>query len=80
MRQVSATEARKNFFTLLDWAAGGETVIIKRKGDSLRLIREKPRKKKASFRYGRYFHTSTDKADSWLWDWDPQGGLTFKSS
>ncbi len=79
MRQVSATDARKNFFTLLDRAAEGEAVIIKRKGVFLRLIREKPHKKKVAFSYRRYFHNSTDKADSWSWDWDSQSGLTFKS-
>jgi len=50
MKQVTATEARRQFFKLLDSAARGEKVVIKRNGVPLEIVRQsrKPGKAKAS--------------------------------
>ncbi|MBI4412306.1 MAG: type II toxin-antitoxin system Phd/YefM family antitoxin [Deltaproteobacteria bacterium] len=75
MRQVTATEARKEFFKLLDAAARGETVVIERGGVPLRLVRGKLPKKKISVDYTKYFHSPVNDADLWTWEWHPSKGL-----
>jgi hypothetical protein len=73
MKQVTASEARKNWFRLLDEALDGEVIAVQRKGHRLVLRREdvaKSRNTKASRQYKRLLHVPDgDKADQWSWDW-----------
>lgn len=78
MKRVSATEARKNFFRLLDHAAGGAAVLIERKGTLLRLVREKLKHKKTTPDYRKFIKGPVEQADTWSWEWHPQQGLLPK--
>lgn len=73
MKQVTASEARKNWFRLLDEALDGEVIAVQRKGHRLVLRREdvaKSRNTKASRQYKRLLHVPDgEKADQWSWDW-----------
>ncbi|MBI2336040.1 MAG: type II toxin-antitoxin system Phd/YefM family antitoxin [Deltaproteobacteria bacterium] len=80
MKQFSATEARKNFFKLLDSAVEGETVTIKRKGIVLKLVPSRPQKTKKVSGYSPYIHSDVSKADQWVWHWDPNKGLISKKN
>lgn len=84
MKQVSATEARINFFKLLDSALKGEVVIIDRNGIPLQLVRRTYLKrlgaKKKKVHYASHIHRGVDDADQWSWDWDSAKGLTFKDN
>ena len=73
MKQVTASEARKNWFRLLDEALDGEVIAVQRKGRRLVLRREDVAKSphtKASRKYKRLIHVPDgEKADQWSWDW-----------
>ena len=73
MKQVTASEARKNWFRLLDEALDGEVIAVQRKGQRLVLRREnvaKSRNTKAARQYkGLLRVPDGDKADQWSWDW-----------
>jgi antitoxin (DNA-binding transcriptional repressor) of toxin-antitoxin stability system len=73
MKQVTASEARKNWFRLLDEALDGEVIAVQRKGHRLVLRREdvaKSRNTKAARQYKRLLQVpDDDKADQWSWDW-----------
>jgi antitoxin (DNA-binding transcriptional repressor) of toxin-antitoxin stability system len=73
MKQVTASEARKNWFRLLDEALDGEVIAVQRKGQRLVLRREdvaKSRDTKASRQYKRLLRVPDgEKADQWSWDW-----------
>jgi hypothetical protein len=73
MKQVTASEARKNWFRLLDEALDGEVIAVQRKGRRLVLRREdlaKSRNTKAVRQYKRLLHVpDAEKADEWSWDW-----------
>lgn len=74
MKYVTASEARKNWFTLLDEAAKGQIIAIERNGKKILLQVEKPKKAKSVSKKlisGR----DVDNADKWGWDWDEAGRL-----
>jgi hypothetical protein len=74
MKHVTASAARRNWFTLLDEAVKGQVIAIERNGHKLVLRAEKPRRAKPSSRKlitGR----DLDNADKWSWDWNPAGKL-----
>ena len=82
MKQLSATEARRNFFHLLDEAARGHPVFIEKRGVVIRMTRERKsdRKSFSGFDYKPYFKGETlDDADRWSWDWNPEKGMTLKT-
>lgn len=72
MKKVTASEARKNWFRLLDEAASGEVVVIERNGKRLvlkeeKLARDRPER---SPQYSRLLRVSApDEADLWSWKW-----------
>ena len=77
MRSWSATEARKNWFRLLDEVAAGEVVEIWR--DSKRIVlRCEPLEEAAPAPDYRALIKSdaADQADQWGWSWDEDSGLT----
>jgi len=77
MKRVTATEARKNWFRLLDEVAEGEIVLIERAGAQLRLVLAEPAGPSAGIPdYRGLIHMpDADSADQWGWEWDssPEG-------
>lgn len=78
MTRVKATEARQEFFRLLDAAEKGETVIVERKGARFRLSLMEAEPEPAS--------TSPLQVDdpdvlsgNWTWAGDPDGELQFRA-
>jgi hypothetical protein len=77
MKRVTASEARKNWFRLLDEAAAGEVVVIERAGRRILLQREDA----ATDREERPDYAelitvpAAAEADHWTWEWDEEGGV-----
>ena len=73
MKNVTASEARKNWFRLLDEALDGEVIAVQRKGRRLVLRREEladNRNAKGTLQYKRLLRVpSAEKADRWSWEW-----------
>jgi antitoxin (DNA-binding transcriptional repressor) of toxin-antitoxin stability system len=80
MKKVTASEARRQWFRLLDEAAQGEIIVVERKGHRLVLRREDAGKAKSASptpRYRRLLRAPrADQADRWSWNWTPETGLT----
>jgi hypothetical protein len=80
MKKVTASEARRQWFRLLDEVVQGEVVVVQRKGRRLVLRREDVGKGKVAApgpRYRRLLRVPrVDQADRWSWEWKPEGGLT----
>ncbi len=84
MKRVTASEARKRWFDLLDDAAAGEVIVVERKGHRLVLRREVPNKT-AKTRRGPAYRSllrarNADEADQWSWQWRSGGGLAPRRS
>jgi hypothetical protein len=79
MKEITASEARRQWFRLLDEAAQGEVIVVQRKGRRLVLRREEATKSRATrteTRYRRLLRVPRiDQADRWSWEWKPDGGL-----
>ncbi|MGH9338222.1 MAG: type II toxin-antitoxin system Phd/YefM family antitoxin [Acidobacteriota bacterium] len=76
MKRVSASEARKNWFRLLDEAAAGEVVVIDRKGKRIVLKQECPDEisKERIPDYTQLLRVSEpEQADQWRWEWLEEG-------
>jgi hypothetical protein len=74
MKYVSATEARQNWFKLLDEAAKGEVIAIQRNDKQLVLRLHK--QKTPVPNYKRLLRVSQpEDADTWGWEWTPSKGL-----
>ena len=83
MKNVTASEARKNWFRLLDEALRGEVIVVQRKGRRLVLRQEEMDKKRngASTRqYKKLLRVpDVDAADRWTWEWKgAAGGLVSR--
>jgi hypothetical protein len=80
VKKVTASEARRQWFRLLDEAVQGEVIVVERKGRRLVLRREDVGKVKATLpspRYRRLLQVPrADQADRWSWEWKAEGGLT----
>jgi antitoxin (DNA-binding transcriptional repressor) of toxin-antitoxin stability system len=72
MKRVTASEARRNWFRLLDEVVDGEVVVIERKGRRILLQRE-PRSRTSRHvtpDYSSIIRVPDAKdADSWTWAW-----------
>jgi antitoxin (DNA-binding transcriptional repressor) of toxin-antitoxin stability system len=79
MKRVTASEARKNWFRLLDEVAEGDVVVILRKGRRIVLRREDAAAgvERRLPDYGDIVRVSdADRADRWGWEWTgPEGEL-----
>ncbi len=78
MTQITASEARRNWFQLLDRVAAGETIVIERKGRRLLLCRDENDATAGEIPdYSAIIRAVADvsRADDWSWDWDHEGGL-----
>jgi hypothetical protein len=76
MKRVTASEARKNWFRLLDEVAEGEVLILERKGRRLVLRREELAMEKIGDvpDYGQLLRVpNAESADSWSWEWTDPG-------
>ena len=72
MKHVTPSDARKNWFRLLDEAAAGEVIVIERNNKRLLLQADKRVK---SAKPKRWIQGNVDDADQWGWDWSPKKGL-----
>ncbi|MBV8202149.1 MAG: hypothetical protein JOZ15_16135 [Acidobacteria bacterium] len=75
MKAVSATEARKHWFRLLDEIVAGEVVVIERAGSLIELHRrEAPTEPKELPDYSDVLRVpDLDHADRWHWEWREPG-------
>lgn len=80
MKRVTASEARRNWFRLLDEVVEGEVVVIERKGRRIQLRRE-PGEVGDVPDYSRLIRTSGDvaEADRWGWAWSGEEGEVVPS-
>ncbi|MHC4974669.1 MAG: type II toxin-antitoxin system Phd/YefM family antitoxin [Planctomycetota bacterium] len=76
MKRVTATEARQNWFGLLDAVAAGEVVVIERHGRRIVLRREELGESAAAEvpDYSKILRVrDLDRADQWGWEWTADG-------
>ena len=74
MKFVTASEARKNWFRLLDEVARGEVIAIQR--EDKKLIQKLEKKKRRVPNYKKLIQfKDADDADTWGWDWKGPGQL-----
>ena len=82
MKHVKASEARKQWFRLLDDALRGEVIAVERKGQRVVLRREElsdTKKSKGSGHYKRLLRVPrADEVDQWSWEWRPERGLVSR--
>ena len=83
MKSVNASEARKNWFRLLDEALRGEVIVVQRKGRRLVLRREELNDKKIGVKTRQYKKLlrvpKAGEADRWSWEWKgPAVGLVAR--
>jgi antitoxin (DNA-binding transcriptional repressor) of toxin-antitoxin stability system len=73
MKKVTASEARRRWFQLLDDAARGEVIVVERKGRRLVLRREELDEAPDAGGMPVYRHllrvSDLDEADRWSWEW-----------
>ncbi len=73
MKRVTATEARRNWFRLLDEIVAGETVVVERDGARIVLSRENVAQGAAESipTYDDVIMVPhAEQADRWGWEWD----------
>ena len=82
MKKVTASEARRQWFRLLDEAVQGEVIVVERDGNRLVIRRDDAKMRKAvapGRRYGRLLRVSrASQADQWSWKWKSGGGLAAR--
>ena len=74
MKRTTASEARRNWFRILDEVAAGETVCIERNGRTILVVAADPEDDAdgASPDYGAVISApDAATADSWGWRWGP---------
>jgi hypothetical protein len=77
MKHVTASEARKNWFKLLDEAAKGEVIAIQR--NDKRLVLRLDKQEQSLPDYKRLVRIpNADEADKWTWTWTGSKGVKFK--
>lgn len=83
MKRVSATQARRDWFRLLDEVLEGETVMIERKGRRIFIQSgEQPDAQAAVPDYGSLLEApEVNRADEWGWEWPgPEGEIVVRES
>ena len=82
MKLIKASEARKQWFRLLDDALRGEVIAVERKGQRVVLQRQensRSTRAKDSINYRKLLKVPrADDADRWSWDWQPDHGLKMR--
>jgi len=75
MKRVTASEARRNWFQLLDQVAAGEIIMIERNGVRVLLQREARAREVPD--YGHLLSAGeVARADEWGWEWSEESELT----
>lgn len=76
MKRVTASEARRNWFRLLDEVAAGATVVIERAGRRIVLTREpEERVAETTPDYSRAIQVpEAERAHEWGWAWEGEEG------
>lgn len=77
VKRVTASEARRSWFRLLDEIVAGEVVVVERNGVRVVLHREEALGHGADIPdYGSLLVApQADHADEWGWEWDEESGL-----
>ena len=76
MKRVTATQARRNWFRLLDEVVDGEVVVVERNGRRVVIRHEDDAEVDEVPSYeGLIAAEDADAADRWGWDWDDDGEL-----
>lgn len=81
MKRVTASDARKNWFRLLDEVAAGEIVCIERGGRTILIRREEEQRPLTSIPdYSSIVRApAVGEADRWRWSWaGPEEELTLE--
>jgi hypothetical protein len=75
MKRVTASDARKDWFRLLDEVAGGEKVVIERRGRRILLSCETVDEDTTTIPdYGTLIQApDADQAEQWSWSWSEEG-------
>ena len=75
MKRITASEARKNWFRLLDEVADGEVVVIERHGRRIQIRRE-TREARDVPDYTDLIRATDDpaQAERWGWNWSGDEG------
>jgi hypothetical protein len=80
MKRVTASEARRSWFRLLDEVAGGEVVVVERSGKRIEIRREREAEgSRPAPDYSAVLRAPADAehADRWSWTWaEEEGDLT----
>ncbi len=74
MKRVTASEARRNWFRLLDEIVAGQVVVVERKGWRIVLRREdRPEGAVETPDYGGLIRApDVEDADRWSWEWSDE--------
>lgn len=78
MKRITASEARRNWFQVLDRIAAGEVMVIERNGRRIVLRREEEQESGAQVPdYMALIRPVADanRADEWSWEWTEEGEL-----
>ncbi len=77
MKKIGATEARNNWFQLLDEVLAGESVVIERKGGRVLLQRQTAPTEAPIPDYSDLIEAGDfDDIANWGWEWDhPDKGM-----
>ena len=79
MKRVTPSQARREWFRLLDEVLSGEVVVLERKGQRIVLRRESVRRGTSPPDYSSLIRvTGNDDADRWKWTWSPGDQLKLK--
>ena len=74
MKRVTASEARRNWFRLLDEVAAGAKVVIERAGRRIVLQREGDAASDVPDYRSIIRSQDVSRADEWGWDWGGEEG------
>jgi hypothetical protein len=72
MKRLTATDARREWFRVLDEVLAGETVAVERKGRRVILRAEEaaqPDAEEPLPDYSALLSGDVDEADGWSWEW-----------
>jgi hypothetical protein len=82
MKRITASQARKDWFRILDEVAAGEIVVIERNGHRISMQREAKRVSETPVpSYARLLKVNDpDLDEGWSWEWKGPGkDLAFKA-
>jgi antitoxin (DNA-binding transcriptional repressor) of toxin-antitoxin stability system len=76
MKRVTASDARKNWFRLLDEVVAGEVVVVERSGRRIVIQRDadEPAQAEAPDYADLIRAPDAEEADGWGWEWDEASG------